>query len=62
MFDLYLATREYMRLTASIPIPFNIIPLIADIAYFLCVRFRAERFGLRVYGLRLGVTSLLFSV
>lgn len=47
MFDLYLATKEYMRLTASIPIPFNIVPLIIDISLFFLKRLRADKYGAR---------------
>lgn len=34
MLDRYLATNEYMRHTTSIPIPFNVLPLLIDLAFF----------------------------
>eukprot|EP00293_Proteomonas_sulcata_P012793 CAMPEP_0184312022 /NCGR_PEP_ID=MMETSP1049-20130417/46264_1 /TAXON_ID=77928 /ORGANISM="Proteomonas sulcata, Strain CCMP704" /LENGTH=204 /DNA_ID=CAMNT_0026627857 /DNA_START=10 /DNA_END=624 /DNA_ORIENTATION=- len=54
MIDLYFATREYMRYTAAIPVPFNTIPLIFDIVSYWYRRLRyadSEQTGLLAGGL-----------
>lgn len=43
MVDLYFATLEYMRYTAALPVPFNIVPLLIDIGLYWYKKLRRSK-------------------